>query len=158
MPAQVISAGNMDQKTESDQSNDAQSVTKKPRPHPFRIFCTLSVILVLVISILLIVRLFQVHDKQMVFCNTHKGMTVDVKDGKAWFQGGEYSISSRPPDAEEGEHKIETVSDLAVTLANGISVENKTIRESLPLSFNGLFAFIRGRVMHYHYCSRTDSS
>ena len=157
MPVEVTNAGNMSQKTESDQSNDAQSVTKKPRPHPFRIFCTLSVILVLVISILLIVRLLQVHDKQIVFCNTHKGMTVDVKDGKAWFQGGEYSILTTQ-DAEEGEHKIETVSDSAVTLANGISVENKTIRESLPLSFIGLFAFIRGRVMHYHYCSRTDSS
>ena len=148
MPAEAPTIANVDTKTDND-------VTKKGT-HPFRIFCTLSVILVLVISILLIVRLLQVHDKQMVFCNTHEGMTVDVKDGKAWFQGGEYSIPT--PGAEEGEHKIVTVSDSAVTLANGISVENKTIRESLPLSFIGLFAFIRGRVMHYHYCSRTDSS
>ena len=99
------------------------------------------------ISILFLSRTLSYSTEEMVFCETHKGWEVQVRDNKAMFEGAEFEITKG--NAEKGRYTIQTVSPLEVTLGDGITLANKNLKDAYP----SIIPSLKARIRHYHHCS-----
>ena len=104
----------------------------------------------LLLCCLFLGRVLLYNTDEMVFCNLHKGSTVDVKNGKVLFKGAEFDImNASATDAEDGTYKIQTVSSSEVVLENDITVSNKTLKDA----YSSIIASFKACIRHYHHCS-----